>query len=110
MTNGNPEELQEVFNNLIQNAIQAMPQGGTLTLRTYLKDKQIAAEVLDTGKGIPEEIQGKIFDPFFSTRHEGAGLGLSIAFHILQQHGGAIQLKSKPGKGTTFTATFPLSA
>jgi signal transduction histidine kinase len=108
--NGNPEELQEVFNNLIQNAIQAMPQGGILTLRTYLKDKQVVAEVSDTGKGIPEEIQNKVFDPFFSTRHEGAGLGLSIVFHIMQHHGGTIQLESKEGKGTTFRATFPLSS
>ena len=64
------------------------------------------AEVTDTGKGIPKEIQEKIFDPFFSTRHEGVGLGLSIAYRIIREHGGDIKIISEPGKGTTFKLLF----
>lgn len=103
---GDPEGLQEVFVNLIQNAIEAMPQGGTLTLRTYSEDHRVAAEVSDTGRGIPEEIRERIFDPFFSTRHEGVGLGLSIAYRIIREHGGDIKVLSEAGKGTTFKILF----
>jgi signal transduction histidine kinase len=103
---GDPEEIQEVFVNLIQNAIDAMPAGGTLTLRTYPEKNRVVAEISDTGKGIPEDIREKIFDPFFSTRHEGVGLGLSIAYRIIREHGGDIEVSSKPGDGTTFKILF----
>ncbi|NQT29730.1 MAG: hypothetical protein HQ596_04080, partial [Candidatus Saganbacteria bacterium] len=105
---GNADELRQVFDNLIHNAVRAMPDGGLIKLRTYLEDGQVAVQISDDGAGIPKEIQGKIFDPFFSTRHEGAGLGLSIAFQIMQYHGGTIQLESSTvGKGTTFLLSFP---
>lgn len=103
---GNPEELQEVVVNLIQNAIEAMSGGGTLTLKTYAEDNRVVAEITDTGKGIPEEIREKIFDPFYSTRHEGTGLGLSIVYRIIREHGGDIKLSSEVGKGTTFKLIF----
>ncbi len=108
---GNSDQLHQVFDNLIQNAMQAMPKGGILLLQTYLEGDKVIVEVSDTGSGIPEEIQGKIFDPFFSTRHEGAGLGLSIVFQIMQYHGGTIKLvESRLGKGSTFLLRFPLSS
>jgi signal transduction histidine kinase len=103
---GDPVGVEEIFVNLIQNAIEAMREGGTLTLRTYAEDGRVIAEVSDTGKGIPAEIREKIFDPFFSTRHEGVGLGLSIAYRIIREHGGDIQVRSEEGKGTTFKISF----
>jgi signal transduction histidine kinase len=103
---GDQVELEEVFVNLFQNATDAMPNGGTLTVRTYIDDGRAVVEISDTGKGIPSEIQEKIFDPFFSTRHEGVGLGLSIAYRIIREHGGDIKLTSEVGKGTTFKIIF----
>jgi signal transduction histidine kinase len=103
---GDPVQIEEVFMNLAQNAVQAMTDGGTLTLRTYIDEGRAVAEVSDTGKGIPEEIKEKIFDPFFSTRHEGVGLGLSIAYRIIREHGGDIKITSEVGKGTTFKILF----
>jgi len=103
---GDAEELQEVFINLIQNAIEAMPEGGTLTLRSYSQEGKTVVEVSDTGKGIPEEIRQRIFDPFFSTRHEGVGLGLSIVYRIIREHGAEIKVLSEAGKGTTFRIAF----
>ncbi|MFH1683467.1 MAG: ATP-binding protein, partial [Candidatus Margulisiibacteriota bacterium] len=80
--------------------------GGKLNIRTYIEEGRAVAEVSDTGKGIPPEIQEKIFDPFFSSRHEGVGLGLSIAYRIIREHGGDIRVKSEVGKGTTFKILF----
>ncbi len=103
-------QLQQVCINLILNAIQAMPQGGRLTLRTYLQDVQVILEVQDTGIGIPPENISKLFTPFFSTKPEvkGVGLGLPVAYGIIQQHKGKIEVRSKAGEGTTFTVTLPL--
>lgn len=103
---GDPVGVEEIFVNLIQNAIEAMREGGRLTLRTYTEGGRAVAEVSDTGKGIPAEIREKIFDPFFSTRHEGVGLGLSIAYRIIREHGGDIKVSSEEGKGTTFKVLF----
>ncbi|MFH1825887.1 MAG: histidine kinase N-terminal 7TM domain-containing protein [bacterium] len=103
---GNQGELQEIFVNLIQNAIEAMPAGGSVTLKTYLDGDRVAVEVSDTGKGIPEELREKIFDPFFSSRHEGVGLGLSIVYRIVREHGGDISVESQEGRGTTFKILF----
>ncbi|MBU1026970.1 MAG: hypothetical protein KKA31_04495 [Candidatus Margulisbacteria bacterium] len=106
MIKANEDEMHEVFVNLIQNAIEAMPGGGTLTLKTYMENDRIVAEVSDTGSGIPEDIQEKIFDPFYSTRHEGVGLGLSIVYRIVREHDGDVVVNSKPGDGTTFKLLF----
>jgi len=103
---GDAEEIEQVFVNLIQNAIEAMPNGGTLTIRTLQKNNKPMVEISDTGKGIPPEIAESIFDPFFSTRHEGTGLGLSIAYRIVREHGGDIKVTSELGKGSTFRITF----
>jgi signal transduction histidine kinase len=103
---GDPVEIEEVFVNLLQNAIHAMPDGGTLMVRSYIDEGRAVVEIADTGQGIPPELQEKIFDPFFSTRHEGVGLGLSIAYRIIREHGGDIRVKSEVGKGTMFKLLF----
>ena len=88
-----------------------MGEGGTLTIRTTSIDegRKIAVEFVDTGGGIPESTQAKIFDPFYSTKPEGAGtgLGLSISYGLVEAHGGTIEVHSKVGKGTSFTIFFP---
>lgn len=103
---GNAEELEQVFVNLVQNAMEAMPGGGELGVKTYPANGRPVVEIRDTGKGIPAEIKEKIFDPFFSTRHEGTGLGLSIAYRIIREHGGDIKVQSEVGKGTIFKILF----
>ena len=107
--------MQEVIINLCNNAIDAMPQGGTITLRTKtiqdLGKDEIQIQVQDTGSGIPKETKAKIFEPFFTTKElgKGTGLGLSIFHEIIQKHGGTITLESELGIGTTFTIKIPLS-
>lgn len=112
---GNSLSLERVFINLIDNAIKAMPDGGDLKLSTYKLTADdgkeiVCAEVSDTGHGIPPENRERIFDPFFSTRHEGAGLGLPTAFRIVKEHGGSIQLHSEEGKGSRFIVRFAPSS
>lgn len=107
---GNPRDLQQVFLNLFLNGIQAMPNGGSLTVQgKRAGDGIVEVEVTDTGVGIPEENLGSVFDPFFTTKEvgTGTGLGLFVSFGIVKKHGGAITLRSKVGKGTTFTVRLP---
>jgi len=107
---GDPAELREAFTNLVLNAVDAMPKGGHLTLRSSTADGQVMVEVTDTGTGIPEPIRQKIFDPFFTTKGpKGTGLGLSMAYGILARHGGRITVESEEGRGTTFRLMFPPS-
>jgi GAF domain-containing protein len=108
---GDPAELREAFTNLVLNAVDAMPEGGTLTLRTRTSDGHVAVEVRDTGTGIPEHIREKIFDPFFTTKGPaGTGLGLSMAYGILQRHNGWITVESDEGHGTIFRLLLPAAA
>jgi signal transduction histidine kinase len=105
------DQLQQVCTNLILNAIQAMPQGGRLTLRTATdSDDQLRIEVQDTGCGISAENIKKLFTPFFTTKEKGkgVGLGLAVAYGIIQRHQGKIEVRSKEGEGTTFTIHLPL--
>jgi PAS domain S-box-containing protein len=104
------DQLHQVCTNLILNAIQAMPQGGKLTLRTSVSNGQLKIEVQDTGCGISPENMRKLFTPFFTTKHEvkGVGLGLAISYGIIQRHHGRIEVESKKGEGTTFTIYLPL--
>jgi len=105
------DQLQQVCTNLVLNAIQAMPEGGRLTLRTSAdKDGQLKIEVQDTGCGIPAENMRKLFTPFFTTKGKGkgVGLGLAVAYGIIQRHQGRIEVQSKEGEGTTFTIYLPL--
>ena len=101
-------QIQQVLINLMLNAIQAMTQGGNLTLRTLPENgRAVALEVQDTGVGIPRDHLKKIFDPFFTTKSEGTGLGLSISLKILHNHGATLDVRSEEGKGSTFTIHFP---
>ncbi len=105
-----PSQLHQLLINLMVNAVQAMPDGGRLTLRTEAVDKKVVLTVEDTGVGIPEEILSKIFLPFFTTKDadQGTGLGLSIVDDIVKSHGGEIRAASEPGFGTTFTVMLPI--
>jgi PAS domain S-box-containing protein len=107
---GRPAELNEVITNLVLNAIDAMPKGGTLRIRTRLGDHRHAViTVADTGMGMSEEVRKKVFDPFFTTKgEEGTGLGLSVSHSIVERHGGDLKVDSRPGEGTTFTITLPI--
>jgi len=104
------DQLHQVCTNLILNAIQAMPKGGKLTLRSSVNNRQLKIEVQDTGCGISSENMRKVFTPFFTTKHEvkGVGLGLAISYGIIQRHHGRIEVQSKEGEGATFTICLPL--
>jgi signal transduction histidine kinase len=107
--------MKQVFMNLILNGIQAMSDGGTITISTRLHTLNtngqtvsfVQIEVRDTGIGIPEENLEHIFDPFFTSKDEGSGLGLSISHQIVQEHGGYVTVESKVGKGTSFLVNIP---
>jgi len=101
------QQLERVFLNLVKNAVQAMPKGGKLTIKTRETKKYVKITFKDTGVGIKEEHMPKLFTPFFTTKAKGIGLGLAICKKIVEQHGGKIEVKSKFGKGTTFTVTLP---
>jgi PAS domain S-box-containing protein len=107
---GYPDELNQVWTNLIHNAIQAMDNKGTLTIEIATQENEILIKITDSGAGIPEEIQSKIFQPFFTTKPagEGSGLGLDIVGKIIQKHQGSIDFESVPGQ-TTFTVSLPIS-
>ncbi len=109
LVRGNVTKLQQVFMNLILNARDAMPDGGTLTIRTYLHDGMVAVDVVDTGVGIRPEHIRRIYDPFFTTKGvgRGTGLGLALTYGIVQEHGGRIHVESQVGQGTQFTISLP---
>jgi two-component system NtrC family sensor kinase len=104
-----PSRMKQVFLNMISNAVQAMPQGGSLTVRTGATDDDVTVSFVDSGSGIASENLGRIFEPFFTTKSEvsGTGLGLSVSLGIVRQHGGVIEVASEVGKGTTFTVRVP---
>ncbi len=107
---GNKAELQEMLTNLIFNAVDAMPEGGTLSFRTRREQRMVRLEVGDTGEGMPEDVQEKCFDPFFTTKEEtGTGLGLSTVQGILRRHNGNISVDSEKGEGTTFRIWIPIA-
>ncbi len=97
-------EMEQLFLNLVLNAIEAMPDGGTLELHTRVRNDEVIAEVRDSGTGISEEIRERIFDPFFTTREvgEGTGLGLAVSDSIVAAHGGSLEVASRIGVGSTF--------
>jgi len=101
--------MQQVFINIILNAIQATPQGGVITLKSMydLENKMIVVHIIDNGSGIPDEYINRIFDPFFTTRDRGTGLGLSVCQRIILEHGGKLLVLSKKGKRTKFTILLP---
>jgi signal transduction histidine kinase len=103
------DELQQLWNNLIQNALQAMAYRGKLTVSMRQVGDRVVISIADNGHGIPAEIQGKIFEPFFTTKGmgEGNGLGLSIVQNIVDRHGGQVRVESQPGR-TEFTIELPI--
>jgi two-component system NtrC family sensor kinase len=104
---GNGDQIRQVFLNLILNAIEAMPEGGTLTVRTIAGPTVALIEIQDTGIGIPADIRPQLFEPFFTNKPNGTGLGLSISAHIITQHGGQIEVESAEGQGSTFRVVLP---
>jgi signal transduction histidine kinase len=107
---GNPGELREVILNVVINSIDALPQGGTITLRSRRIDGYASIEVSDNGTGIPSSIKHRIFDPFFTTKGlQRSGLGLSISYGIIQRHHGEIQVESQEGVGTTLMIRLPIA-
>ncbi|HBH02921.1 MAG TPA: hypothetical protein DDZ42_13530, partial [Candidatus Rokubacteria bacterium] len=105
---GDDAELREALMNLILNAVDAMPDGGTLTVTTAAADGEVVVGIGDTGMGIPEDVRERIFDPFFTTKGPvGTGLGLSMTYGIVSRHGARIEVESTEGRGTTFRLTFP---
>jgi PAS domain S-box-containing protein len=104
------EQLQRVIYNLIMNSIQAMAKGGKLTIQTTKKDKIVKVSVRDTGVGIPKENKANLFTPLFSTKAKGIGLGLVICKQLIESQNGNITVKSKVGKGSTFTINLPIQA
>ena len=107
---GDPAELREALTNLILNAVDAMPQGGTLTLETRRADGRVELLVSDTGVGMPEDVRERIFDPFFTTKgSQGTGLGLAMTYGILSRHDARVTVESEEGRGTTFRLSFAAS-
>ncbi len=105
-----PGQLNQVFMNILSNAIDAIVEKGTITISTSKSNGSIRVSIKDTGRGIPEDIQSKIFEPFFTTKEvgQGTGLGLSICHSIIEKHNGSIQVKSEIGKGTEFEIMLPV--
>lgn len=105
---GNALELKEVLLNLVLNALDAMPNGGPLTITTRDGARGVEMTVSDTGHGMPEEVRLRVFDPFFTTKEgHGTGLGLSVSYGVIRRHGGSIECESQPGRGSSFTITLP---
>jgi len=102
------QQIQQVLVNLIKNAIQAMTKGGTLTVQTGETSEDVWVSVTDTGGGIPQEQINRIFEPFYTTKKKGSGLGLMIVQRIVRAHGGRIEVESQVGRGTTFRIWLPL--
>ena len=108
MTLAHPGRLEQVFHNLINNSIEAMPEGGTLTLRSWSTGHAIFLEVEDTGEGIPEEMLVRVQEPFYTSKRHGTGLGLSVVRSIVWEHNGKVTLRSQLGKGTTVHIELPI--
>jgi signal transduction histidine kinase len=102
-----PELLHRALQNLVLNALDAMPAGGTLTLRTRRQDAGVLLEVSDTGTGLTREECERLFTPYYTTKHHGTGLGLAIVQSVVSDHGGKISVDSEPGRGTTFRIELP---
>jgi len=107
---GSAGHLHQVFLGLLNNARDAMPQGGTITLRTYVNSHYLIAEIEDTGTGMAPDVEARIFEPFFTTKGVGkaSGLGLSVAYGVIKTHGGDLMVESTPGKGSLFRVLLPI--
>ncbi len=108
ITLGDANQLKQAFLNIISNAIQSMPDGGTITVSTVQRGQSIVVRIEDTGPGIPGDIMSKLFVPFFTTRKTGSGLGLAVTKRVIDNHGGDIEVMSEIGKGTIFDVSIPI--
>jgi signal transduction histidine kinase len=102
------ERMEQALTNLVLNAIEVMPTGGTLGIGLYANDRWLTTTVSDTGPGISLDVQHRIFEPFFTTKTRGTGLGLAVARRVIEEHGGVIEVSSNMGQGTKFTILLPL--
>ena len=102
------EQINRVFSNVMINALESMPDGGRMTITTAIEEEFFVVKVGDTGGGIPEEDIIRIFDPFYSTKPSGVGLGLSMTYGIVVSHGGTIGVESEPKRGALFTISLPV--
>jgi two-component system sensor histidine kinase HydH len=105
--NADPAEIERVVYNLLTNAVQAMPQGGDLTVRVSSAGGEARIAVEDTGVGIPDGDRPQLFRPFFTTRERGVGMGLAICRRIVEENGGSVSVESIPGRGSRFTVKLP---
>ncbi|MCY8950272.1 PAS domain-containing protein [Bacillus atrophaeus] len=105
--NGDQNQLKQVFINLIKNAVESMPDGGTVEIDTTEDEHSVHVTIKDEGEGIPEKVLKRIGEPFLTTKEKGTGLGLMVTFNIIKNHQGTIQVDSKPEKGTAFKISFP---
>jgi signal transduction histidine kinase len=103
-----PRYIKQAALNLIKNAVAAMPDGGTLRVESVRSGDDVEVRISDTGGGIPDDIMDKIFEPYFTTKPFGTGLGLTIVFKIMKEHFGDIAVTSRRGEGTTVTLAFPV--
>jgi signal transduction histidine kinase len=106
--NVDPEQIKQVILNILLNSMDAMPHGGTVTIGTRCNDNSVEISIQDTGCGIAKEDLGHIFEPFYSKKEGGTGLGLAVTHQIIKNHKGDISVASEPGKGTTFSITLPI--
>jgi signal transduction histidine kinase len=101
--------MKRILSNLITNALQAMPNGGKLTIAAFKKQDEVRISVQDTGQGIPDENRAKIFQPLFSTKAKGQGFGLPVVKRLVEAHHGTITFVTEIGKGTAFMVAIPLA-
>ena len=104
---GNRNSLEQVILNILKNALQAMPDGGKLTVEARLAGGSVVVTIADTGPGVPPEERERIFEPFYTTKPRGTGLGLAVCRKIVEEQGGTITAGGEPGSGATFTITLP---
>jgi signal transduction histidine kinase len=101
------DQMSQVVLNLLLNAVEAMPEGGTVTVETLQQDREVCLVVADTGCGFDENVRAHLFEPFFTTKHQGTGLGLSISYSLVHAHGGRIEVEGTVGRGARFTVCLP---
>lgn len=106
----NGDQVKQVFMNIIKNAIEAVPHGGKIMIYAKEADGHALFEIIDNGVGIPEDIQDRLGEPFYTTKEKGTGLGLMVCYNIIEQHNGHIRFHSAKGVGTTFTVSIPLDS
>ncbi len=104
---GDADQLKQAFYNLIKNAVQAMPQGGNLTISCSSDEHSVFADIADRGRGIRQQDAARLFTPYFTTKTDGNGLGLMVVERVVREHGGRLSFESTPGEGTTFRLAFP---